>query len=591
MEDPTLQFRPLIPPAVQPLAPGFRPPPLRPLAVLAGGALLGLAGLVADAAIIAVQDFEPSPATPTATYSAIGGGFITGNSGDSGGPYGSGGDRPSGVPYYSGGARAYQLNGGTGTLTFDALDMSSYTGIQLTVRVAAFAAASSVQGLDDPDYVEMQISPDNGLTYYPTVRVKGNSNAYWCFTSGTGNASAAYDGDATAAVFAPTGGGSRTTDGYSTITITSLPAVSLLRVKIVMKNDSLYERWVLDDLQLTGTPAATLAAGNNGPVCAGATLSLTASTISGASYAWTGPNGFASSLQNPTISNATPAATGTYSVTATVNDWTSPPATTTATVNPAPATSAISGSDAVAIGQVGKVYTVTPTGGSSYAWTVPTGAAIIAGVGTASIAVTFGSASGDIGVTETTAAGCVGAPVSLAVTVGPNHAPVAHNNTLSTAKNTPASIANAKLLSGATDADHDALTVIAAETTTPGATVNWSGTEVTYTPPTNLTGSDSFTFTVSDGNGGTAVGTVAVTVTANSGGSLNIVSPPSYDGTTFHVTFAGIPGYQYTVEYGESSTGPWTFLKTATAGADGLFEVQDDPPPEAPARYYRTTYP
>ncbi len=59
-------------------------------------------------------------------------------------------------------------------------------------------------------------------------------------------------------------------------------------------------------------------AGNNGPVAAGNTLSLTASAIDGASYAWTGPNGFTSTDQNPSIANTTTNASGIYSVTATV---------------------------------------------------------------------------------------------------------------------------------------------------------------------------------------------------------------------------------------------------------------------------------
>jgi hypothetical protein len=265
-----------------------------------------------------------------------------------------------------------------------------------------------------------------------------------------------------------------------------------------------------------------------------------------------------------------------------------------ATVNAAPTTSTISGGSTVSIGQVGKVYSVTTTSGSSYAWTVPSGATITAG-GTGpnnnQITVTFGSASGNVTATETTAAGCAGAPVSLAVTVGPNHVPTAQNNELTTLKNTTAYFANVKLLAGATDADQDQLTVTAAATSTAGASVVWSSTQVSYTPPTDFVGTDSYTFTVSDGNGGTAVGTVTVTVTANSGLSPNVVSDPTYSSGTFRVTFAGIPNYEYTVQYAESSSGPWHYLKKATAGTDGQFEVVDEPLPETPARYYRTVYP
>jgi hypothetical protein len=73
-------------------------------------------------------------------------------------------------------------------------------------------------------------------------------------------------------------------------------------------------------------------ASNGGTVCPGGTLSLAASTVSGATYAWTGPNGFTSAAQNPTIPNATTEATGTYSVTATVSGCPSAAGTTDATV-------------------------------------------------------------------------------------------------------------------------------------------------------------------------------------------------------------------------------------------------------------------
>src|SRR5947208_16226517 len=65
----------------------------------------------------------------------------------------------------------------------------------------------------------------------------------------------------------------------------------------------------------------------------GSTLQLTASTVAGATYSWTGPNGFASISQNPSIANATIVASGSYSVTGTGNGRNSRPQTTTSTVN------------------------------------------------------------------------------------------------------------------------------------------------------------------------------------------------------------------------------------------------------------------
>src|SRR5207244_406507 len=83
---------------------------------------------------------------------------------------------------------------------------------------------------------------------------------------------------------------------------------------------------------------ATPTASNGGPFCEGATISLSTPGVSGATYAWTGPNGFTSAQQNPARANATTADSGTYSVTITVNGCTSAAGTTNVTVNPIPAT-------------------------------------------------------------------------------------------------------------------------------------------------------------------------------------------------------------------------------------------------------------
>ena len=56
-----------------------------------------------------------------------------------------------------------------------------------------------------------------------------------------------------------------------------------------------------------------ISASNTGPYCAGQTISLSA-TAGATTYSWTGPNGFTSNLQNPTIPNATPLDSGTYTL-------------------------------------------------------------------------------------------------------------------------------------------------------------------------------------------------------------------------------------------------------------------------------------
>ena len=57
---------------------------------------------------------------------------------------------------------------------------------------------------------------------------------------------------------------------------------------------------------------------NDGPYCEGETIHLTVNEQPNATYSWTGPNGFSSTLQNPIIPNCTLAMAGTYTCTTTV---------------------------------------------------------------------------------------------------------------------------------------------------------------------------------------------------------------------------------------------------------------------------------
>jgi hypothetical protein len=86
-------------------------------------------------------------------------------------------------------------------------------------------------------------------------------------------------------------------------------------------------------LTLAQSPTASASAS---AACVGQALSFTGTTDIGTTFAWTGPNGFSSALQNPTVASATLAASGTYSFTATAAGCTSAPATVAVTVNQAP---------------------------------------------------------------------------------------------------------------------------------------------------------------------------------------------------------------------------------------------------------------
>ncbi|RNM05153.1 tandem-95 repeat protein, partial [Dickeya undicola] len=99
---------------------------------------------------------------------------------------------------------------------------------------------------------------------------------------------------------------------------------------------------------------------------------------------------------------------------------------------------------------------------------------------------------------------------TVTVTVTPvNDAPVAANDTATTAEDTPVTV---NVLANDSDVDGDTLTVTAASAGHGTVVINANGT-LTYTPAANYNGSDTISYTVSDGHGGTATASVAVTIT------------------------------------------------------------------------------
>ena len=71
---------------------------------------------------------------------------------------------------------------------------------------------------------------------------------------------------------------------------------------------------VLPESTVPFTPLTKPVASSQNNVCEGETINLNASTVPNVTYSWTGPNGFISAQQNPSILNAAIVATGDYIV-------------------------------------------------------------------------------------------------------------------------------------------------------------------------------------------------------------------------------------------------------------------------------------
>jgi autotransporter-associated beta strand protein len=117
------------------------------------------------------------------------------------------------------------------------------------------------------------------------------------------------------------------------------------------------------------------------------------------------------------------------------------------------------------------------------------------------------------------------------------------------------------------DPDGDAVTVTAVGAAGNGTT-STDGTNVTYTASGSFTGSDSFTYTVTDTYGATATASVTVTVVASGEGFNKVSGPTALGGGDFRLTFLGVPGYSYALDWTGSLTPPVTWTPQLTNAAD-----------------------
>jgi hypothetical protein len=138
----------------------------------------------------------------------------------------------------------------------------------------------------------------------------------------------------------------------------------------------------------------TITAGNSGDVCQGTTaFNLTSSTVAGATYNWVGPNGYTSTVQNPTgVPVPTVPGSYTYTVTATVSG-TPCTATTTIIVHPtptinAPLTSLCVGGTSTLAGS-GTAHTSTPWISSNPGVATVSGGGVVSAVSAGTTTITF----------------------------------------------------------------------------------------------------------------------------------------------------------------------------------------------------------
>ncbi|WCD78132.1 retention module-containing protein [Pseudomonas sp. TUM22785] len=141
--------------------------------------------------------------------------------------------------------------------------------------------------------------------------------------------------------------------------------------------------------------------------------------------------------------------------------------------------------------------------------------------------------------------------------VGGSQLTQAGNDVLTTNEDQPLTIEPSTLLGNDTDVDGDSLTIISVQGAKNG-TVELVNGKVVFTPAPNINGTGSFTYTVSDGHGGTDTATVTVgvkpvndapvvdstslTVAEESvGTNLGLKAPTDVDGNPLTIKVAGLP--------------------------------------------------
>jgi len=191
-----------------------------------------------------------------------------------------------------------------------------------TVTVSGGVGPFIYTWLNDPFETSNTLSNLSGGSYTVTVTDQGNCNTQQTVTIDvpgvvvptiSGNGAVICQGETvTLTANSPnTGGNFQWSDGSTLATFTFSPnADTTVFVNYLLNgcaSDTLF-LFVQVDQAIQGNPSVNM------PLCEGDLMQLTVANFPGATYQWTGPNGFFSAVQNPSLPAITTNATGTYDV-------------------------------------------------------------------------------------------------------------------------------------------------------------------------------------------------------------------------------------------------------------------------------------
>lgn len=163
-----------------------------------------------------------------------------------------------------------------------------------------------------------------------------------------------------------------------------------------------------------------------------------------------------------------------------------------------------------------------------------------------------------------------------------NTPPTVPAQTFTRGQGLPLKIKLSTIFAACSDAEAGTLSISSLGASAEGASIAQTATHLIYTPVND--NNDTFSYTVSDGQGGIATNTITVNVVPQTGAVTGSTIAP---GGALTASFAGIPGLSYTVER-STDLMTWTPLSTVTAPANGLFSITDND--GLPSAFYRLRY-